>query len=256
MSHRARLAFFAVAAAALAVTLGVGLAGLPSFGSQLTAYARMLNQLASPQRHVTDVVSAITFDYRGIDTLFEEFILLAAVAGISVLLRPLSDESRQLPEDKAPNRQIPPPSPGVRLLAVPLSPRLTLIGLETNTHGVLTPGGGFQAGVILASAIYVIYLGTNYVTVERFQPAPLLEASDGVGGSGYVLIGLLGLLAGSDFLSNVIGLGGTGNLLSGGTIWALNIVVGAEVAGGFAILAAEFLDQTAVIRTRPGSGHH
>src|ERR1700761_8879622 len=240
MSRRARLAFFAVAAAGLAVTLGVGLAGLPSFGSQLTAYARMLNQLASPQRHVTDVVSAITFDYRGIDTLFEEFILLAAVAGISVLLRPLSDESRQLPEDKAPNRKIPPPSPAVWLL--------TLIGLETITHGVLTPGGGFQAGVILASAIYVIYLGTNYATVERFQPDPLLEASDGVGAFGYVVIGLLGLLAGDVFLSNVVGLGVTGNLIAGGTISLLNLTVGLEVAGGFAILGSEFLDQTAVIR--------
>src|SRR5579862_3106051 len=99
MSRRARLAFFAVAAAALAATLGVGLAGLPSFGSQVSAYARMLNGLATPQRHVTDVVSAITFDYRGIDTLFEEFILLGAVAGISVLLRPLGDETRQLPEE-------------------------------------------------------------------------------------------------------------------------------------------------------------
>ena len=68
MSRRARLAFFAAAAAALAVTLGVGLAGLPSFGSQITSYARMLNELAPRQRHVTDVVSAITFDYRGIDT--------------------------------------------------------------------------------------------------------------------------------------------------------------------------------------------
>ena len=250
MSRRARLAFFAVAAAGLAVTLAVGLAGLPPFGSQLTAYARMLNELASPQRHVTDVVSAITFDYRGIDTLFEEFILLAAVAGISVLLRPLSDESRQLPEDKAPNRKIPPPSPAVWLLAVLLSSLLTLIGLETITHGVLTPGGGFQAGVILASAIYVIYLGTNYATVERFQPDPLLEASDGVGAFGYVAIGLLGLLAGDVFLSNVVGLGVTGNLIAGGTIPLLNLVVGVEVAGGFAILASEFLDQTAVIRTK------
>ena len=29
----------------------------------------------------------------------------------------------------------------------------------------------------------------------------------------------------------------------------VNLVVGVEVAGGFAILASEFLDQTAVIRT-------
>jgi multicomponent Na+:H+ antiporter subunit B len=250
MTRRARLVFFAVAAAALAATLGAGLAGLPSFGSQISAYARMLNEVSGPQRHVTDVVSAITFDYRGIDTLFEEFILLGAVAGISVLLRPLSDETRKLPEDKAPDRAIPPPSPAVWLLAVFLSSLLVLTGIETVTHGQLTPGGGFQGGVILASAIYVVYLGTNYVTVERFQPAPLLEAADGVGASGYVFIGLLGLLAGTDFLSNVIGLGGTGNLLSGGTIWPLNLVVGAEVAGGFAILASEFLDQTAVIRTR------
>jgi multicomponent Na+:H+ antiporter subunit B len=250
MSRRARLGFFAVAAAALAVTLGVGLAGLPSFGSQLTAYARMLDGLAPGQRHVTDAVSAITFDYRGIDTLFEEFILLATVAGISVLLRPLSDETRQLPEDEAPDRSIPPPSPAVWLLTVFLSSLLLLTGIETVTHGQLTPGGGFQGGVILASALYVVYLGTSYVTVERFQPAPLLEASDGAGASGYVIIGLLGLLAGASFLSNVVGLGTAGTLISGGTIPLLNLVVGLEVAGGFAILASEFLDQTAVIRPR------
>ena len=250
MSRRARLVLFAAAAAGLAVTLAAGLAGLPSFGGQITSYARMLNELAPRQRHVTDVVSAITFDYRGIDTLFEEFILLSAVTGISVLLRPLSDETRHLPEDQAPDRTIPPPSPAVWLLAVLLSSMLVLIGLETVTHGTLTPGGGFQGGVILASAIYVVFLGTNYVTVERFQPAPLLEASDGAGASGYVFIGLLGLLAGASFLSNVVGRGVTGNPISGGTILLLNLVVGVEVAAGFAILASEFLDQTAVIRTR------
>ena len=42
------------------------------------------------------------------------------------------------------------------LLAVFLGSLLLLTGLETITHGVLTPGGGFQAGVILASAIYVV----------------------------------------------------------------------------------------------------
>jgi multicomponent Na+:H+ antiporter subunit B len=250
VSRRARLMLFAVAAAGLAATLGVGLAGLPSFGSQISAYAAMLNKVAPLQRHVTDVVSAINFDYRGLDTMFEEFILLGAVAGISVVLRPLSDETRQLPADKAPERSIPPPSPAVWLLAVVLGSLLVLISLETFTHGTLTPGGGFQGGVVLASALYVVYLGTNYRTVARFQPALLLESADGVGASGYVFIGLLGLLAGTAFLSNVIGLGGTGNMLSGGTIWALNLVVGAEVAGSFAILAAEFLDQTAVIRTR------
>jgi multicomponent Na+:H+ antiporter subunit B len=65
-----------------------------------------------------------------------------------------------------------------------------------------------------------------------------------------VVIGLLGLLAGDVFLTNVVGLGVTGNMIAGGTIALLNLTVGLEVAGGFAILASEFLDQTAVIRTR------
>ena len=83
------------------------------------------------------------------------------------------------------------------LLAVFLSSLLVLTGLETVTHGQLTPGGGFQGGVVLASGLYVVYLGTNYATVERFQPDALLESSDGVGAFGYVVIGLLGLLAGA-----------------------------------------------------------
>ena len=104
---------FAVGAAGMAVALAVGLAGLHGFGAPASAYARILNSLSVPQRHATDVVSAISFDYRGVDTLFEEFILFAAVAGVSVLLRPLADESRKLPDDEAPDRRIPPPSPTV-----------------------------------------------------------------------------------------------------------------------------------------------
>lgn len=250
MSRRARLVFFAAAAAGLAVTLGVGFAGLPAFGAPISGYARLLNQLAPVQLRVTDVVSAVSFDYRGIDTLFEEFILFSAVTGISVLLRPLADEVRDLPRDQAPDRRIPRPSPAVGLLGVTLSPLLVVVAVETVTHGQLTPGGGFQGGVIMASGLYVIYLCTGYATVARFQPTVLLDASDGIGASGYVIIGLLGLLAGAAYLSNVVGLGHPGNLISGGTIPLLNAVVGVEVAGGFALLGSEFLDQTAVIRQR------
>ena len=53
---------------------------------------------------------------------------------------------------------------------------------------------------------------------------------------------------GSPYLSNVVGLGHPGNLISGGTLPLLNAVVGLEVAGGFVLLAKEFLDQTEVVR--------
>jgi multicomponent Na+:H+ antiporter subunit B len=219
-------------------------------GAQISVYAHLLNHLAPAQRRVTDVVSAISFDYRGIDTLFEELILFSAVTGISVLLRPLDDEARQLPEEAAPGRRIPHPSPAVGLLGVVLSPLLVLIAIETMTHGQLTPGGGFQGGVIMASGLYVLYLATDYATAKQYQPTLLLEASDGIGTGGYVLVGALGLFAGVAYMSNIVGLGHSGNLISGGTIPILNAVVGLEVAGAFAILGSEFLDQIAVIRQR------
>jgi multicomponent Na+:H+ antiporter subunit B len=249
MSRHVRLWMFAVGAAGLAAALAIGLAGLPRFGAPASAYARLLNTLSVPQRHATDSVSAVTFDYRGIDTLFEEFILFVAVAGISILLRPLGNETRQLPEDQTPDRRIPAPSPAVGLFGVLMSPLLVVAGLETVTHGQVSPGGGFQGGVVLASALFVVYLATSYSAVERFEPGALIEAADGAGAGGYVAVGVLGLLGGSAYLANVVGLGQPGNLISGGTLPILNGVVGLEVTGGFVLLAKEFLDQTAVIRS-------
>ncbi len=248
MSRRGRLAMFLVGALGVAAGLAVGLGDIHGFGAPASAYAALLDKLSVPQRQATDVVSAISFDYRGIDTLFEEFILFAAVAGISVLLRPLGDETRQLPEDEAPDRHIPPPSPTVGLLAVLVSPLLLVVGLETVTHGQISPGGGFQGGVVIASAVFVVYLATGYTNVERFEPGTIIEAADGLGAGGYVAVGIIGLLGGTAYLTNLLGLGHAGSFVSGGTLPVLNAVVGVEVAAGFVLLAKEFLDQTSVIR--------
>ena len=226
----------------------MGFAGLRPFGAPVSAYAEILNALSVPQRHATDVVSAVSFDYRGIDTLFEEFILFAAIAGISILLRPLADETRRLAEDEAPDRRIPPPSPTVGFQAVMLSPLLVVVGLETVSHGQISPGGGFQGGVVLASALFVVYLATSYARVERFEAGSLVEGAEGLGAGGYVAVGVVALIGGSAYLTNVIGLGHAGNLVSGGTLPVINAVVGLEVAAGFVLLVKEFLDQTAVIR--------
>lgn len=246
----ARYVFFALAAAGMAAALGVAFAGLPAFGSTTTAYASLLNRLSIPLRHATDVVATVSFDFRGFDTLFEEFILFSAVAGVSVLLRPLADEIRDRPEEEAPDRRIPAPSPTVGLFGVLFSPTLVMFGIETVTHGQISPGGGFQGGVILASALFVVYIVTDYSSVERYRPTALTEASEGAGAAGYVVVGIVGLLAGAVYLTNVVPLGQPGNVLSGGTIPILNAVVGIEVAGGFVLLVSEFLDQLAVIRGR------
>jgi len=65
VSERTRRIVFVVAALGVAAILLWALAGLPSFGSHESAYARLLNSTTAKRRHVTDVVTATVFDYRG-----------------------------------------------------------------------------------------------------------------------------------------------------------------------------------------------
>ena len=64
-----------------------GLAGLPGFGNYPGPYGYVINRIAVAQTKATGVVSAVNFDYRGFDTLGEEFILFVAAAGMAVVLR-------------------------------------------------------------------------------------------------------------------------------------------------------------------------
>ena len=55
-----------------------------------------------PERHATAVVTAINFDYRGFDTMGEEFILFAAVLGLALLLRePREERDRPAPTTRS-----------------------------------------------------------------------------------------------------------------------------------------------------------
>ena len=60
---------------------------MPPFGAHPLPYGDAINAAAPRQRHVTNMVSAVNFDYRGFDTLGEEFMLLCAVTGTTLLLR-------------------------------------------------------------------------------------------------------------------------------------------------------------------------
>ena len=90
-----RRALLFLGIAGLAPHLLWGMRGLPAFGSYQGPYGYVLNQVAVAERHATDVVSAINFDYRGFDTLGEEFILFASIAGAALLLRRERDEEFQ-----------------------------------------------------------------------------------------------------------------------------------------------------------------
>jgi multicomponent Na+:H+ antiporter subunit B len=57
-----------------------------------------------------------------------------------------------------------------------------------------------------------------------------------------VAIGLAALIAGAPFLHNLLGLGATGTIRSGGTMTLLNWAVAVEVAAANLVLYTEFLE--------------
>jgi multicomponent Na+:H+ antiporter subunit B len=126
---------------------------------------------------------------------------------------------------------------------------IIVLGIYIVGHGQLTPGGGFQGGVILAAAALIAFLAGEYVALKVVAPHSFVELWEALGAAGYGLVGVGGLIFASTFFVNFIALGTPGRLLSAGTIPLSNVAVGIEVAGAFMLLWTEFLDQALVVRS-------
>jgi multicomponent Na+:H+ antiporter subunit B len=252
VSDRMRPYVFGVSLAGLLGLVLWAFTGLPDFGHYAGPYGYILNRVAVPERSTTDVVTAVNFDYRGFDTLAEEFILFASVIGVASILRKLRGERTRAPDDDAAGRRVPRTSLTVRVAGLGLVAPTILVGIYIMGHGQLTPGGGFQGGVILATALLLIYLSSDYATMRAVGPTALVELAEGLGGAAFAVIGLSGLVAGGAFFQNWLGKGTVGDLLSAGTIPLDNVAVGLAVTGGFAFMLSEFLQQTLTRRRARG----
>jgi multicomponent Na+:H+ antiporter subunit B len=247
MSPRFRALVFLVAASGLLSLFIWGVLGLAPFGHYPGPYGDILNAVAVPERHVLNVVTAVIFDYRGFDTLGEEFILFACVTGVTLLLR---HEGKSEEEECAPRPGLKPPPNGAILPEATEATRLCsagciglilVFGIYIILTGHLSLGGGFQGGVLLSSAWLLLFLAYGTQTLHRFSNKYVVEWFESSGAGAYVLIGLAGLVFGRNFLANILPLGEPGQLLSSGTILLINCGVGVEVTAGFILLLLEFV---------------
>ena len=248
MSRRVRLAMFAVAGSGLAAVLLLGFTGLPAFGHAHELYGALVNRTEDKLRHATDLVTAVNFDIRAFDTLGEEFILFASVTGVTLLLRQLRDEEEEEKRQSAgiEEHAFAGASDGQKLASLILIPLLVAFGFYVVFHGHLTPGGGFQGGVVLAAGPIAILLAGRYLSMKAVAPKALVESSDAIGAASYAMIGLGGLIFTGVYLKNPLPLGSPGHLLSAGMMPLNSIAVGLEVAGAFLMTWTDFLDQTMI----------
>lgn len=243
MTRRIRRIFFLISAVGLCWAFVLALTGLPPVGGNQSRYGDLVNATTVPERYITDAVTAVNFDIRGFDTLGEEFILFTSVIGTLLLMRRQSDEPAGDHEDKLPDRDVPQSSDAVRAVALFLAGPAVLFGLYVASHGQITPGGGFQGGVILASAPLLLYLSSDYKQFKEAVPQRLVELGEAIGAATYILVGGACVALGGVFLQNLFPLGQSGSITGGGMVIVINLGVGLEVGGGISVAMLAYLEE-------------
>jgi len=245
----ARRWVFLAGAVGLAAFYLFGLSGLPGFGHYPGPYGFIISRVAVPQTNATGVVSAVNFEYRGFDTVGEEFILFAAAAGMAVVLRQLRGEHEGPPVDEAADRDLPPGSEAVRMVALLFTGPIVLIGWWLASHAQANPSGGFQGGVVIATGFVLLYLSGEFRVFKRLSPADVTDAVEAVGAGGFVGTGLVAVALHLPYLQNFLPRGTVpGAVSSSGTIALISFFVGLEVTAAFIIVAGELLRQTLLVR--------
>ncbi len=169
-----------------------------------------------------NIVTSVVVTYRGLDTLGEVTVLFIATAGVGFLLGRKKEK-----KNKRKSSEI------LQTGASFLIALIFLYGIYVFVHGHLTPGGGFQGGVVIATGILLIMLSEVNMKFNH----KLLHLVESVSGVGYVVLGILGLLLastaaglGDGFLNNrFLSMGTYGQLFSAGAIPLIYSLVGLKV---------------------------
>jgi len=124
----------------------------------------------------------------------------------------------------------------IRTIAQKLFPFIMLFGFYLISHGHLSPGGGFQGGVVLGTAIILLALSHSIEQTEKKFKSRWLNMLEKLGILTLIFLGFLGILLGYSFLSNFLPLGNPGEIASGGLMLLFNIAIGIKVAAGVSVI--------------------
>ena len=200
-SSRRALSLAVVIAAALVVIYATF--DKPRFGDASapvqTHVAPWYFEQTREQIDIPNVVTAVLGSFRGYDTLGEVFVVLTAGIGVLFLLaaRPLGGRS---------GSALPEPNVGLRHHAIPrvvgrlLIPFILLFGLYVQFHGEYGPGGGFQAGAIIAASVVLFALLEGEQRALKVIPQRALVNMMATGALLYGSVGITGVLMGGNFL--------------------------------------------------------
>ncbi|MCK4552364.1 MAG: Na(+)/H(+) antiporter subunit B [Tenericutes bacterium] len=179
-----------------------------------------------------NIVTAIVVGYRGFDTLGEVTVLFISALGVALVFGGVPNKQNRLDLKFKPNFML---KTGSKIIFG----FILVTSLYIIFHGHLSPGGGFPGGAMIASAILLLYLSDDKFrsNVKGFK---LLE---GIAGSLFVIIGLLGLVFATYFLQNFLPAGTVGEILSAGIIPIIYVLIGLKVGSEISGIVDNFLTE-------------
>lgn len=150
-------------------------------------------------------ITAMILDFRGYDTLYETTVIfLAMIAALSVLVR------KKAPEESLMFGKVHEPWLGLTRYNVvgtvikKMVPFMVMYGLYVIFHGEVSPGGGFQGGVILGASFVLYALVFSYPEGKKKMTEDTLRVLNGLGPFLYAFTGLIGIITGYTFLANKV----------------------------------------------------
>lgn len=182
-----------------------------------------------------NLVAAILLDYRLFDSIFEAGILLISAAGVLYMTQ---TPGFSKPFPRAKKAAAPKESDTILVVSRILYPFMLLFGFYIIVYGDLSPGGGFQGGVILATARLI----SIYIPEKASVNTSLLNRLEKILFLSLLSLGLMSVFSkGTPFT----------NFLSDSFdpefrrlfIVLLNLLIGLKVSSGLTIIFTRFVKE-------------
>ena len=221
------LSGFVVAAAFVLTVLNILLQNMPAYTQSAGEELLLLNTKVG----VSNAVTTVVVYFRGLDTLGEIAVLFIAAIGIGLMLQTNTSCSVKAKSNFM-----------LHSASKILFPIIMLFGIYVMIYGHLSPGGGFQGGVIVASGVLLLLISHNGFEV----PHSLIVTLETFAGVSYVIIGLIGLIVLDTFLGNFLpnDISQMGLLISGGIIPVIYVIIGIKVGSEMSMIVQNLVKRS------------
>ena len=154
-----------------------------------------------------NIVTAIIISFRGYDTFIETIVILTAGISVASILSK-NETIKEITKSTLFDKTV------ISNMVMMIIPFIILFAFYIQAHGEESPGGGFQSGSILASAIIGFSLTISEDLIRKYLQNKRLMRIGATGVLLYFIIGLIPMFRDHNFLDhNYVACSGTNLLL-------------------------------------------